>query len=342
MNNPGQGKIIVHLPNWIGDAVMATPFLHVLRKAFPQDRITVVGRKWVTDLFLHFPGIDDLWTFEQDGQKISMTALIHKIRSENFDRGFLLPNSFRSALSFFLGKVKKRIGYSLDLRGIFLNHALEADPEILNLHMVEYYLNLLSNFTDLSLKERIMKIYPSEEERDLARRLLLDNGWDGRSDLIGINPFAHQWVTKRWFPQRFAEVTKSLIERHGVQCVFISEERDRPLFENIKNMCQFPLIDLVGKAPLPVVTALLGNYKLFVTNDSGLMHVAAAMDVPIVAIFGPTDWRRTSPYSQRAIILRKDRDHPPCMRPECCRAFECMDRISVKDVLYAAESLLKK
>jgi heptosyltransferase-2 len=340
MNKRDQGKILVHLPNWIGDAVLATPFLHVLRNAFPQDRITVMGRKWVTDIFLHFPGIDELWTFEDAGRRISMPALIRKIRNGDFDRGFLLPNSLRSALLFFLGRVRQRIGYSLDLRGIFLNHALKADEEILNLHMVEYYLNLLSGFTDLSQNERILKLYPSGEERSQARRLLIDNGWDGRSDLVGINPFAHQWVTKRWFPQRFAEVAKSLIVSRGVQCVFVSEGRDRPLFETIKSMCPFPLIDLVGKAPLPVVPALLENYKLFITNDSGLMHIAAAMDVPIVAIFGPTDWRRTSPFSRRVIVIRKDQDHPPCMRPDCCRAFECMDQISVEEVLAAARQFM--
>jgi heptosyltransferase-2 len=340
MNNPNREKILVHLPNWIGDTVLATPFLHALRSTFPEGRITLMGRKWVTDLFLHFPGIDELWTFEKNGRKISMPSLVMKIRNGRFDRGFLLPNSFRSALSFFLGKVRERIGYSLDLRGIFLNHSLEVDQEILKLHMVEYYLNLLSGFTDLSQKERILKLYPSIEEREMARRLLMDNGWDGRSDLVGINPFAHQWITKRWFPERFAEVANNLIEHRGVQCVFVSEERDRPLFEKIKGMCRMPLIDLVGKAQLPVVPALLENYRLFITNDSGLMHVAAAMDVPIVAIFGPTDWKRTSPYSQKAIVIRKDQDHSPCMQPACCRAFECMEQISVQEVLAASEKLL--
>lgn len=342
MNNKNRENILVHLPNWIGDAVLATPFLHVLRSAFPGGRITVMGRKWVTDLFLHFPGIDELWTFEKNGRKISMASLILKIRNGNFDHGFLLPNSFRSALSFFFGRVKERIGYTLDFRGIFLNHAMEVDQEISNLHMVEYYLNLLCGYTDLSQKERILKLYPSTEERETARRLLIDNGWDGKSDLVGINPFAYQWITKRWFPERFAGVTNYLMEHRGVQCVFISEQRDRPLFEKIQGMCRMPLIDLVGKVQLPVVPALLENYKLFITNDSGLMHVAAAMDVPIVAVFGPTDWKRTSPYSQRAIIIRKDQDHPPCMRPDCCRAFECMDQISVQEVLDAAEKLLEQ
>jgi len=329
-------QIIIRLPNWIGDAVMATPFLHSVRKVFPEAHIALAGRKKVMDILLHFPGFDERWEIDS----LTTRSLVRRVRTGGFDAGFLLTNSFRSALVFFLGRVKERIGYAKDFRRIFLNHPLEPRGEIMKLSMVEYYLNLLSGYTDLTKIERVMKLYPSEEEREQAYSLLLRNGWDGASRLVGINPFSYQWVTKRWFPERFAEVADRLTEQYHVHCVFVGEEKDLPLFEKIKGLCRHSLIDLVGKAPLPVIPALLEKYSLFITNDSGLMHVACAMDTPLVAIFGPTDWRRTAPYSKRATLIRKAQDHEPCMRPECSRDFACMTEIMPDDVLSGAAKYL--
>ena len=271
-----------------------------------------------------------------------MIAWTWFLRDARFDLGFLLTNSFRSALLFYAGRVRERVGFALDLRRIFLNHAIEPSENILKQPMVEYYMNLLSEFTDLSKHDRIMRLYPSEEDRKEARRVLLENGWDGESRLVGINPFSHQWITKRWLPERFTEVVDRLIKQYKVQCVFISVEKDRPLFEKIKGMCRNPLIDLVGKTSLPITPAVLEKYSLFITNDSGLMHMAAAMGTPIVALFGPTDWRRTAPFTEKATIIRKELDHEPCMRPNCCRAFECMEKITVEEVVSAAAKYLKE
>jgi len=329
-------KIIIRLPNWIGDAVMATPFLHAARVVFPEAHITLAGRKRVMEILLHFPGFEERWEIDS----LTMRSLVRKVRAGGFDMGFLLTNSFRSALVFFLGRVKDRIGYALDFRRIFLNHPLAPRGEILNLSMVDYYLNLLLGYTDLTRIERVMKLYPSEQEREKANSLLLRSGWDGASRLAGINPFSYQWVTKRWFPERFAEVADRLTEQYHVHCVFVGEEKDMALFEKIKGLCRNSLIDLVGKAPLPVIPALLEKYSLFITNDSGLMHVAAAMDTPLVAIFGPTDWRRTAPWSRRATLIRKSQDHEPCMKPNCSRNFACMAEITPEDVLSAAAKYL--
>jgi len=340
MKQENPKKIIVRLPNWIGDSVMATPFLHLLPKAFPKGYITVIGRKWVTDLFLHFPGIHELWAIDDKKNPLSMISLIKKIKHSHFDIGFLLANSFRSALVFYLGGIKKRIGYSKDLRRLLLTHPKEITDAIMALPMVEYYARLLSDYTDIDSQHLLMRLYPDEKEREKAKSLLVQNGWNGKTRLVGINPFAFQWITKRWFPERFAKVADQLIDSYGVGCVFVGMKRDRPLFEKIRKMCKNPLIDLVGKLPLPVVPAVLEKYALFITNDSGLMHIAAAMDTPIIALFGPTDWKRTAPFSQKAVVIRKQLDHEPCMKPKCCRAFECMDKITVQEVIDEAKKHL--
>jgi lipopolysaccharide heptosyltransferase II len=333
-------KIIVRLPSWVGDTVMAVPFLHTLREIYPDSHITAAGKKWVISLFHNFPHIDDLWEIDPGDVSSPSFSMIKKLRREKFDLGFLLTNSFRSALIFYAGNVKKRVGYNLDMRRFLLNQAVKADQAILEKHMVEYYLNLLSPFTDISKHEIKMKLYPREKEREEVKKLLLENGWDGKSSLIGINPFAFQWTSKRWPHERFAELTNILMDKFQVQCVFSSVEKDRPLFEKIQKLCTKKLIDMVGKIPLSHVPALMENYKLFVTNDSGLMHVAATMDTPVVAIFGSTDFKRTSPYSKKTILIRKDQDHPPCMNPECTRSFKCMLDICVEEVVEAVEKFL--
>jgi len=332
-------NIIVRLPNWIGDTVMSTPFLHIAREVFPRDRITVAGRKRVTDLLLHFPGLDDIMVLDEGGGS-SFFSEIKRVREGRYDLGFLLTNSFKSALAFYLGGVGQRVGYALDARRLLLNRPMEATDKILQLPMVEYYTRLLSEFKEVPASELRMALYPSEGESAEANRLLREAGWDGESRLVGINPFAHQWITKRWLPERFAKVTDELIRQYGVQCAFVSVERDRPLFEEIRGMCSEPLLDLVGSVPLPVAPAVLEHYSLFVTNDSGLMHVAAAMGVAVVGIFGPTDFRRTAPFTEKAVLIRKPQDHKPCMKPTCCRGFSCMMDISVDEVLEAASSYL--
>jgi len=333
-------SIIVHLPNWLGDTVLATPFLHALHDVFPSAHITLVGRQWVTDILSHFPGMDEILTLEGRGKYSSTLHLVRLLHERRPDSGFLLTNSFRTALAFYAGNVRERIGYATNFRRLLLTRPIAQTSNIIQSPMVEYYLNLLSPFTDLSLHRRVLKLYPDESERGEVRRLLLENGWDGERRLVGVNPFAFQWETKRWLTERFADVTRILTEKHGVRCVFVSVARDRPFFERIKQMCRCDVIDLVGKVSLKILPAVMGHYSLFVTNDSGLMHVAAAMNVPIVAIFGSTDWRRTAPCSDRVTLIRKPQDHPPCMSPRCRRSFQCMEEVTVDDVLTAAEKYL--
>ncbi|HOE62969.1 MAG TPA: lipopolysaccharide heptosyltransferase II [Candidatus Sumerlaeota bacterium] len=327
-------NIVVHLPNWLGDTMLALPFLHGLRSVFPHARITATGRLWVSDILHHFPPLDAVVSIS------STSGLINFLRGEKFDLGFLLPNSFRTALAFKLGRVPERAGYALDMRGILLTHPLKLTDAIMRESMVEYYMRLLEPFADISEIPRIMKLYPDEAERAEARRVFLENGWDGSSKLVGVNPFAFQWDTKRWLPERFAEVADRLAERYGVRCVFSSVEKDRPLMEKIKGMCRRPIIDLVGKVPLKILPAFMEHLSLFITNDSGLMHVAAAADIPIVAVFGSTDWQRTAPWSQKATLIRRQQDHEPCMKPTCSRDFRCMNDISVDEVFNAAEKYL--
>lgn len=327
-------NIAVHLPNWLGDTMLALPFLHGLRSIFPEARIAAAGRQWVADILHHFPPLDAVATIN------STSSLVKFLRGGKFDLGFLLPNSFRTALAFKLGGVPERAGYALDMRGILLTHPIKLTDAIMRDSMVEYYMRLLEPFADISGLPRIMKLYPDDAAKEAARRILMENGWDGKRRLAGVNPFAFQWDTKRWLPERFAETADRLTEKYEVQCVFASVAKDRPLMDQIKGMCRQPVIDLVGKVPLNILPAFMEHLALFITNDSGLMHVAAAVDIPIVAIFGSTDWQRTAPWSQKATLIRRQQDHAPCMKPVCSREFRCMKEITVDEVLAAAEAVI--
>lgn len=334
-------KIIVRAPNWIGDAVLAAPFLNALPKVFPDSDISIAGKSHIIELLNNFPRIEEYIVVDEKEQSGSFLSFTRYLKNKRYDLGFLLTNSFRTAFQFYLGKVKKRTGYALELRRLFLTHPISAQGEIMEKSMVDYYMNLLSPFTDISKLEKNMSLHTSDSDEKRAIEILKESGWDGISRLVGINPFSYQWVTKRWFPERFAKVTDRLTDNYGVQCAFAGSDKDRRLFEKIKSLCSNKIIDLVGKTPLSVLPSVMKHYSLFITNDSGLMHVAAAMNVPIVAIFGPTDYRRTAPYTDKATLLRYETDHPPCMSPKCCRSFECMDQITVDQVYKAAENYLK-
>ncbi len=342
MTWPAGGHLLVRAVNWLGDAVLTTPALGSLRSACPDVKVTLAANPAVADLFRHHPDVDRILVYDKTGRHggaIGMARMAGLLRRERFDAALLLQNAFDAALLAFLAGIPWRMGYARDARRFLLTRAVPVTDEILALHHADYYLRLL---TELGLPRPAtseLRLRVSADEQVAMRaRLLAEGAAEGRP-ILGINPGATFGSAKRWFPDRFAAVADALAEEWGASVVLMGSVSEMPLAAEIEVAMGRRPVNLAGRTTVRELMALLSLCAFLVTNDSGPMHIGAAFRVPLVAIFGPTDWRATSPWTSLAKIVRVDVDCSPCRKRECDRGHECMVGVTAEMVVSAARSL---
>jgi heptosyltransferase-2 len=327
-------NILVRMPNWIGDLVMATPVLTDLRKAFPKARITAMCRKPICDLLKHDEAIDELFCFKRPSndfeRRSELRDITAKIAAGGYDVGILLTNSFSSAWSFWQGKVKRRIGYSVHFRRLLLTDAISLPKE--KEHQVITYKKILSPL-HVPLSQTSPRIYLLPQEIEEAKELLYQRGYQRGQKLIGINPGAAYGSAKCWPLDRFRSLAKKLLEETGAMLVFFGDSSTAGLVKEIVRALTERVIDLSGMTSIRELACLIKSCDVLVTNDSGPMHIGAAFQVPLVALFGSTDDELTGPYGQKESVINKRVSCAPCMKRTCPIDFQCMKQISVDEVL---------
>lgn len=328
-------KIVIRGPNWLGDAVLGVPAMKAVRERFPEATITLLIRNSVAGLFNSAPYIDELWTRPGTTNWIQTAR---EMRRRRFDLALLLPNSFESALTVFLGGVRYRVGYATDARGWLLNRSVQLPPG--KPHQLDYYLNLVDAAFGPGTHPDV-EITPTEEELVSARKLLINAGVDPSAKFLVVNPGAAFGSAKRWFEQRFAAVADRLAEEMNFQVLMIGSAGERLISENIQKLMKMPSHVLSGQTNLETLIGLLAQASVMVTNDSGPMHMAAALGVPTVAVFGPTDADVTSPVGPYTRLIRHDVECNPCLLRECPIDHRCMDRVTIDEVFDAVGELLQ-
>jgi heptosyltransferase-2 len=329
-------RILVRMPNWIGDAVMATPALMAIRQAFPAARLTVVANPLVAELFSFHPGCDQVIVFDKLGKHRGLPGFLRfcrELRRERCDFAVLLQNAFEAAVMALLAGIPRRAGYRTDGRGLLLTAAVPAVDKKHGLHHVDYYLRMLRQL-GMSADDRrlLLALTPGEERR--AVELLGSGEW------VVINPGASYGAAKRWVPERFAVVADGLAAEYGVKVVLTGGPGEAEIGADIVRAMHGEALNLIGRTSVRELMAVLARCRLLVTNDSGPMHVAAAFGVPVVAVFGPTDHTTTSPLVEACRIVRSEVECAPCMLRECPTDHRCMTRVTADDVLAAARELL--
>lgn len=331
-------RTLVIAPNWIGDALMAQALLMRLREANPQQNIVVVGPAHVTPVFAAMPEVDGVISDNFAHGKLhwrARLALARTLRAEKFDRVFVLPNSLKSALVPWLAGIPLRIGYVGELRLGLLNRRLPKPPR--DMPMVQRYVALaaLANADltqavqttpgttprpSLTIKrQQIIAAY-----RKFGYATLSD---DQSSDLAEVLPYcvafcpgAEYGPAKRWPAAYFAELAQRLLARNGATRIMIlGGPGDRAIADEIKQLAgaDARIQVLAGETRLDEALALIAGAAQVVSNDSGLMHVAAALDRPQVALFGSSDPRHTPPLSERAQVLWLHLSCSPCFARTC-------------------------
>ena len=333
------------MPNWIGDLVMATPILADLKKKFPLAHITALSSIPGSDLLQNNPYVDTICSFHKPSNLKRRTLnreIIEKLKKEKYDIGILLTHSFSSAWWFFKGGVKKRIGYRGNFRSFLLTHPLSFPLGKETHHLVTTYKYLLSAL-DIAPSTTSPAIFTTDQEIQETRSFLQNLGI-GREDIVvGINPGAAYGSAKCWLPERFQEVTEALITQKNIKILYFGNQSTSSLVESI--CTSFPkdrVLNLSGKTTIRQLACLIHVCHLLLTNDSGPMHMAAALNTPLIALFGSTNDTVTGPFLYQGKVIHKHVFCSPCYQRKCPLDFRCMKQISSAEVLEEIKAILSK
>ena len=352
-------RVMVRAPNWVGDAVMAEPALREIRRIFSRARITMVARPWVSGLFEGEDLFDDL-IHVRDATGLAQSAArffreSSRIRRERFDLAVLLQNAFGAALTAKAGRARVIAGYPTDGRRALLDLVVPFEPDHKAGHQVSYYAKIAAEverrFTGsslISIEAARPRLRATAEQVERARGLLAQAGISAgaideappQAPIVALNPGATNSRAKRWLAERFAETADLLAEREGFRTIIIGAEGDKEEAERTAYLMRTPAVVLAGRTSISELKGVLACASLVISNDTGPAHVSAALAVPTVVVFGPTEHFATRPLSDLAAVVRHEVECSPCMYRDCPIDHRCMTRVEVNDVYRAARELL--
>lgn len=336
-------KILVRAANWVGDAIMTTPVIRAVKKNFPSSHLTLLAKPWVAPVFGHNPYVDRIMLYKDSGRHkkgMGTLRLARDLKRMEFDLSVLMQNAFEAALITFLAGIPERVGYNTDGRGLLLNPGIPLNPGYKERHLIDYYRRIVKK-AGLSDDGPHLDLFLTHEEMAEAGHMLAENGLYPKDGIIGINPGATGGTAKRWFPERFANLAEKLCDAYGTKVVVFGGPADRALGEYIRSASNDKCVNLAGKTTLREAFALIARCSLFITNDSGLMHAAGALDVNQIALIGPTDHRATAPFGLKSRMIRLPVDCSPCRKKDCPTDHKCMKGIGVDMVLEEACSMME-
>jgi heptosyltransferase II len=342
-------RILVRAPNWIGDAVMCEPALRGLRALFPKSEITLLAKPAIAELFIAYPGIDRRLVYDDRGIHAGLSGkwtLAGLLRRHQFDLAVLFQNAFEAALITWLAGIRRRYGYVTDGRAFLLTDPVARPDRATLVHQVHYYWDLLKPL-GVTGSPSVPALAVSDIETRAMDERLGDLGI-GRDDLVvGVNPGSTYGGAKRWLPERYAEAALRVCcrieeqQRRPVSVVILGAKGEEELGHSVADRLTVRSAVLSGRTNIRELMAATKRCTILLTNDTGPMHMAAAFGVPVVAVFGPTDWKTTAPYGQEASIVRQPVDCAPCLLRECPIDHRCMTGVTVDMVYHAAVEQLR-
>ncbi|HEY8751217.1 MAG TPA: lipopolysaccharide heptosyltransferase II [Tepidisphaeraceae bacterium] len=349
-------KILVVQPNWVGDAVMATPTLRALREFYPEAHISYLMRRYVKPLYGGMPWADQIIT-HRTGRTHTKTGksvldLSARLRAAKFDLAVLLPNSFKSALICKMAKIPRVVGYERDGRGFLLTDKLlhvKDRGKFIPVPILKTYMGL-AHYLGSPSRDLRMQLFVTEPEARAAQAVLAQCGLSpdihrpaasGERPLVLLNPGAQYGAAKCWRPEYFAELADKLIDDQGATVLLSGTPREKVIIESIKRCMRHAALDLSNKGmSLGALKEIVRRCDLMVTNDTGPRHIAAAFDVPVVTVFGPThpEWTEINFQKERKVAVKVFCG--PCQKKVCPLDHRCMTRVTPAMVYETSMELL--
>ncbi len=327
-------KILIRATNWIGDAIMALPALRAVRSRFSDAQIAIAARPYVADIYCDQQICNELIRYHANGIHAGFSGrkrLADKLRAQKFDVALLLQNAFDAAWLAWRANIPERIGYARDGRSLLLTNPVPVPkPGEIPEHEKFYYLELLrrAGWVNSLSDESFIAMSVPEEKRRRAAAFLLESGAHPHALRVAIGAGASYGSAKCWSPPRFAELANRLQSQRDAEIILFGTATEAAVSNAIAaEMGRLP-IDLTGKTAIADLPALLSQCHLFVGNDSGAMHVAAAVGLPVVAVFGPTDPLGTAPVTPHCTIVQEKPYCSPCFLRRCPTDHRCMTKIT--------------
>ena len=337
-------RVLVRIPNWVGDVVMATPALKAIREAWPSAFVVAAGRSYVTPLLEGSPLVDDLLSFQMAEERVfgGGMKLARRYRRQQFDAAILLTNSFTSALPTFLARIPIRVGLSGDGRAPLLTHRVQP---ILNeagerkpIPMPTFYQRIL-DVLEISEAGPHYILPATAEDESEAGAFWEEFRLGNQGPVIGINPGARFGSSKLWQPERFGALSRRLRE-DGYCPLLLEGPGEEALAERIREVAGDSLVHPERILPLPTLRGVMPRLAGLVTNDTGPRHIAVAAGVPTVVLMGPTWPEWTAWNLERTVVLRHDVPCGPCHLKICPTDHACMELIEVEEALTAIKTLI--
>ncbi len=342
-------RIILRVPNWLGDSFMSTPAVIRAREIYPKAHLTVMARPAFTDFWKSFPGVDSVFTLDSKGRHAGLLGFwkaVRELKKEKFDIALTLPLSFSSAFLFFAADIPARIGTASEGRSLFLTKSIPGE-RARQTHLVQEYFRLVEKGFDApgSRVKRALGASAKPGEAEVAalirRHRLSPSGW------IALGPGATYGPAKRWPLPYWKQVIQKLLDSRPEDLLVLGgrEEADylRPLVEDFKKGAFGKRVHLMaGETSVCGLAALLSKCKLLITNDTGPMHVAAAVGTPTVALFGSTSPAWTRPFGLGHEVLYHQTECSPCFQKTCPIGYICLHRIKVEEVLRSVRKILAR
>ncbi len=341
-------NILVRATNWVGDAVMSVSALQALRERFPSARISILARPWVAGLYGREPFCDELIPYEAPrgwngiGDKLRIAA---ELRARKFDCAILLQNAFEAAALARMAGIPVRIGYARDGREWLLSHPIPVPrPDETPRHQRFYYLELLkrAKLIDSYPVDPAIRLSGAPAAAKKGRERFYQASIKG--PVVGVSPGAAYGGAKRWLPERFAEAAMIVARERNATVAIFGAKEELPVCELVQqhlDVLHQPCVNFAGATSLSEFIEMAAACDVFLTNDSGPMHIASALGLPTVAIFGATDDVATGPTGPLSRVVREPVDCSPCLLRECPIDHRCMVRVTAERVAETAFSLLK-
>jgi heptosyltransferase-2 len=350
-------KLLVVQPSWVGDAVMATPTLRALRELYPEAHISYLMRRYVKPVYAGMPWADQLITYRTGKTKAKagkgqFFELAARLRAAKFDLAVLLPNSFKAALVCKMAGIPRVVGYERDGRGFLLTDKLlpvKDKGKFVPSPIVKYYLGL-AHYLGSPHRDLRLQLFVTESEKREARDVFAGCGLDpdlerpgskGGPPLIVLNPGAAFGAAKLWKAEYFAELADRFVDDLGATVLLSAAPKERAIVETIKRQMRHAPADLSNKGmTLGSLKEIVRRCDLMVTNDTGPRHIAAAMDVPVVTVFGPThpEWTEIYYAKERQVAVKVFCG--PCQKKTCPLDHRCMVRVTPGMVYERSAELL--
>ena len=345
MNRAGKDKrILIVRMDRIGDVVLSTPVIKAVRDEYPDSFIAVLVRPYARDIVDGNPYVDEVITYDKSGGEKGLLGnirFISHLRSKRFDLAIILHPKNSSHILTFLAGIPERIGYGKKL-GALLTKRVPHTKQYGLRHEMEYALDLLS-YIGIKPKDKSLYVPINKLSEEKIQSIFDKNGILEKDMIVVIHPAA-SCPSRRWGLDRFAGMADILSEKFGAKIIIIAGLKDAAFGINVSKLMKSKPLDLSGKTSVADLASILKRARLLISNDSGPVHIACALGIPVISIFSRKDrgispgrWR---PVGKDCIALHKDVGCEICLAHNCRLGFKCLDAISVEDILSAAERIL--